>query len=81
MEAVVLIVVGIIKVEEIMNGTSLEWPIPPMFITIGFSGLMEFGWLFVASIRPEVVHLMPNAHTTGIHDTAISAGPTLYTQF
>ncbi len=53
----VLVVVGIIRDEAIMNGTSLESPILP--IIMGFSVLMEFGWLFVASFRPGVALPMP----------------------
>ena len=53
----ILVVVGIIRDEATMNGTSLESPILP--VIMGFSVLMEFGWLFVASVRPGVVLLMP----------------------
>jgi hypothetical protein len=50
----VIVVVGIIKAEAIMNGTSLELLTLPVLIIMGFSVLMEFGWLFVASVRPGV---------------------------
>ena len=53
----VLMVVGIIRAKATMNGTSLESPILP--IIMGFSVLMEFGWLFVASVRPGVAPQMP----------------------
>ena len=53
----VLVVVGIIRDKAIMNGTSLESPILP--IIMGFSVLMEFGWPFVASVRPGVEPQMP----------------------
>ena len=53
----VLVVVGTIKVEAIMNGTSLELPTLPVMVV--FSVLMEFGWLFVASVRPGVALPMP----------------------
>ncbi len=53
----VLVVVGIIRAEATMNRTSLESPILP--IIMGFSVLMEFGWIFVASVRPGVALLMP----------------------
>jgi hypothetical protein len=53
----VLVVVGIIRDEAIMNGTSLESPILP--VIMGFSVLMEFGWPFVASVKPGVAPQMP----------------------
>ncbi len=53
----VLVVVGTIKAKAIMNGISLELPMLP--IIVGFSVLMEFGWLFVASVRPGVALPMP----------------------
>ncbi len=53
----VLVVVGTIKAEAIMNRISLELPMLP--IIVGFSVLMEFGWLFVASVRPGVALPMP----------------------
>ncbi len=52
----VLVVVGTIKAKAIMNGISLESPMLP--IIVGFSVLMEFGWLFVASVRPRVAPQM-----------------------
>ncbi len=51
----VLMAVSIIKAKAIMNRTSLEWPTLPVPIVIGFKVLMEFGWIFVASVRPGVV--------------------------
>ncbi len=53
----VLVVVGTIKAEAIMNGISLEPPMLPVIVEL--SVLMEFGWLFVASVRPGVALLMP----------------------
>ncbi len=53
----VLVVVGTIKAEAIMNGINLESPMLP--VIVGFSVLMEFGWLFVASVRPGVALPMP----------------------
>ncbi len=52
----VLVVVGIIRDEAIMNRTSLESPILP--VIMGFSVLMEFGWRSLASFRPGVAPLM-----------------------
>ncbi len=52
----ILMVVGTIKAKAMMNGISLELPMLP--VIVGFSVLMEFGWLFVASIRPGVAPLM-----------------------
>ncbi len=46
----VLVVVGIIRAEAIMNRTSLELPI--LSFIMGFSVLIDFGWLFVANVRP-----------------------------
>ncbi len=53
----VLNVVGMIRVEAIMKGLSLELPILPVIMV--FSILMEFVWLFVVSVRPGVALLMP----------------------
>ncbi len=53
----ILIVASIIKAKAIMNGIRLESPMLP--VIVGFSDLMEFGWLFVASVRPGVVLLTP----------------------
>ncbi len=55
----VFMVVGIIRAKAIMNRTSLEWPTLPVPIVIGFKVLMEFGWIFVASVSPGVVLPMP----------------------
>ncbi len=41
-------------------------------IMVGLSILMEFGWLFVASVK--TLSGTPNAHTTGFHDVALVAG-------
>ncbi len=49
----VLVAVSIIRAKAITNEISLELPILP--VKIGLSVLMEFGWLFVASIRPRVL--------------------------
>ncbi len=53
----VLVVVGTIKAEAIMTRISLELPMLP--VIVGFCVLMEFGWLFVASVRPGVALPMP----------------------
>ncbi len=53
----VLVVAGTIKAEAIMNGISLELPILP--VMVGFSVLMDFGWVFEASVRPKVALPMP----------------------
>ncbi len=53
----VLVVVGTLKAEAIMNGINLELPMLPVIVEL--SVLMEFGWLFVASIRPGVALPMP----------------------
>ncbi len=58
-----LVVISTLKAKAIMKGTSLESPMLP--IIMGFSVLMEFGWLFGGA---------PNAHTTGFHDVALLAG-------
>ncbi len=50
----VRVVVGIIRAKAIMSRTSLECPTLPVSIVTGFSVLMEFGWLIVASVRPGV---------------------------
>ncbi len=57
----VLNVVGMIRVEAIMKGLSLELPILPVIMV--FSILMEFVWLFVVSVRPGVALLMPTLLT------------------
>ncbi len=44
-EDILLVVVSIIRAEAIMNGISLELPTLPVPIIMGFSILMEFGWL------------------------------------
>ncbi len=56
----IIVVVGIIEANAIMNGTSFRCPTLPMSILMGFSVLMEFGWLFVAGVRPEVVPPCPH---------------------
>ena len=48
----VLVVVGTIKAEAIMNGISMESPMLP--VIVGFSASMEFGWFSLASVRPGV---------------------------
>ena len=53
----ILVVVGTIKAEAIMNEISSESPMLP--VIVGLSVLMEFGWLFVASVRPGVALPMP----------------------
>ncbi len=53
----VLVVVGTITAEAIMNKISSESPMLP--VMVGFSVSMEFGWLFVASARPGVALPMP----------------------
>ncbi len=53
----VLMVVGIIRAKGIMKGTSLESQKMP--VIVGLSVLMEFGWLFVATVRPGVALPMP----------------------
>ncbi len=55
----ILVVVGTMRAKAIMNRTSLECPTLPVPIIIGLSVLMEFGWPFVASVRPGVALLMP----------------------
>ncbi len=55
----VLMMVSIIKAKATMNGTSLECPTLPVSAVMGFSDLMEIGWLFVASVRPGVAPQMP----------------------
>ncbi len=50
------LVVSIIRDKATMNRTSLESPILP--VIMGFSALMEFGWPFVASVKPGVAPLM-----------------------
>ncbi len=52
-----LMVVSIIRDKATMNRTSLVSPILP--IIMGFSVLIEFGWPYVASVRPAVAPQMP----------------------
>ncbi len=53
----ILVEVCLIRAKAIMNGVSLELPMLP--VMVGFSVLMEFGWLFVASVKPGVAFPMP----------------------
>ncbi len=55
----ILVVVKMIKAQEITKRTSLKWLTLFISIAMWSSVLMDFGWLFVASVSHGVVIPMP----------------------